>query len=58
MGSYFNVRQRWTPSVKRRISVIAETDPELHARLTAFYAADFDEQLALARKMVLLVYDT
>lgn len=57
-GSYFDVRQRWTPSVKRRISVIAETDPELHARLTAFYAADFDEQLALAREMVPLVYDS
>jgi hypothetical protein len=56
-GSYFDVRQRWTPSLKRRIPAIAEADPAFHAQLTAFYAAGFDEQLALAREMVRLVYD-
>ncbi|CAA9484896.1 MAG: hypothetical protein AVDCRST_MAG69-1001 [uncultured Solirubrobacteraceae bacterium] len=56
-GSYFDVRRRWTPSLKRRIAVIAESDPELHARLTAFYAANFDEQLALAREMIPLTYE-
>src|SRR5688500_6987968 len=38
---YFDVRQRWTPSLKTRISTIAQTEPALHARLAAFYAADF-----------------
>ena len=56
-GSYFDVRQRWTPSLKTRISAIAQAEPELHARLMAFYAADFDEQLALARAMIPLVYE-
>jgi hypothetical protein len=56
-GSYFDVRQRWTPSLKRRISAIAQSDPELHARLTAFYTADFEQQLALAREMIPLVYE-
>jgi hypothetical protein len=57
-GSYFDVRQRWTPSLKHRIPAIAEADVELHARLTAFYEADFEEQLALAREMIPLVYDS
>ncbi len=57
-GSYFDVRQRWTPSLKRRVAEIANTDPELHALLTAFYAVRFAEQLELARKMVPLVYET
>jgi hypothetical protein len=41
------------------VPAIAEADRELHSRLTAFYAANsnFDEQLALAREMVPLVYD-
>ena len=56
-GYYFDVRQRWTPSLKHRVPAIAEADPELHSRLTAFYAANFDEKLALAREMVPLVYD-
>lgn len=56
-ASYFDVRRRWTPSLKRRFSAIAETDAELHARLAAFYAAGFDEQLALAREIVSLVYE-
>ena len=56
-GSYFDVRQRWTPGLKRRLPAIAEDAPALHARLTAFYAAGFDRQLALAREMVALVYD-
>jgi hypothetical protein len=56
-GSYFDVRQRWTPSLKHRIPAIAEADAELYARLTAFYAADFDGQLALAREMTPRVYD-
>ncbi|HZA51691.1 MAG TPA: nucleotidyltransferase domain-containing protein [Myxococcaceae bacterium] len=56
-GSYFDVRQRWTPSLKTRISAIAEAEPELHARLTAFYAATFQEKLALAREMIPLVYE-
>jgi hypothetical protein len=56
-GSYFDVRQRWTPSLKRRVPAIAEAAPEFHLRLTAFYAATLDEQLALAREMVPLVYD-
>jgi nucleotidyltransferase-like protein len=56
-GSYFDVRQRWTPSLKTRFAAIAEADPELHARLVTFYAAGFDEQLALARQMIPLVYE-
>lgn len=56
-ASYFDVRRRWTPSLKTRISAIAKAEPELHARLMAFYAAPFDEQLALAREMVPLVYE-
>jgi hypothetical protein len=56
-GSYSDVRRRWTPSLKTRSAAIAEWDPELHARLAAFHAAGFDERLALARKMVRLIYD-
>lgn len=56
-ASYFDVRRRWTPSLKHRVAAIADADAELHSRLTAFYAASFDEQLALAREMVPLVYD-
>jgi hypothetical protein len=56
-ASYFDVRRRWTPGLKRRMAAIAELDPDLHARLTAFYGAEFDEQLALAREMVPLVYE-
>ena len=56
-ASYFDVRQRWTPSLKTRISAIARAEPELDARLTAFYGSDFDAQLALAREMIPLVYE-
>jgi predicted nucleotidyltransferase len=56
-GPSFDVRQRWTPNLKHRVPAIAEADPELHSRLTAFYAANFDEQLALAREMIPLAYD-
>jgi hypothetical protein len=56
--SYFDVRRRWTPSLKRRMAAIAAADPGLHGRLSAFYAATgFAEQLALARDMVPLVYE-
>ena len=58
-GAFFDVRGEWTPPTKRRTGRIANLDPGLHALLTAIYAdgASFADQLALARRMVPLIYD-
>jgi hypothetical protein len=58
-ATFFDVRGEWTPPTKRRTRRIADLDPVLHDVLTAFYAdsASFTEQLALARRMLPLIYD-
>jgi hypothetical protein len=58
-ATFFDVRGQWTPPTKRRPARIAELDPVLHGVLTAFYAdgASFQEQLALARRMLPLIFD-
>jgi predicted nucleotidyltransferase len=58
-ATFFDVRSEWTPPTKRRPARIADLDPVLHGVLTAFYAdgASFTEQLALARRMLPLIYD-
>ena len=58
-ATFFDVRGEWTPPTKRRTGRIADLDPDLHGLLTAFYAdgASFTDQLALARRMVPLIYD-
>src|SRR3954471_2252507 len=58
-ATFFDVRGEWTPPTKRRTGQIADLDPGLHALLTAMYAdgASFADQLALARRMVPLIYD-
>src|SRR3954447_15601009 len=58
-AAFFDVRGEWTPPTKRRTGRIADLDPGLHALLTAMYAdgASFADQLALARRMVPLIYD-
>src|SRR4051812_49131379 len=58
-ATFFDVRGEWTPPTKRRSGRIADLDPGLHGLLTAFYTdgASFAGQLALARRMVPLIYD-
>jgi hypothetical protein len=58
-ATFFDLRQQWTPPTKRRAARIAELDPGLHGLLTAIYAdgASFTDQLALARRMLPLIYD-
>ncbi len=58
-ATFFDVRGEWTPPTKRRTGRIADVDPGLHGLLTAFYAdgASFTDQLALARRMLPLIYD-
>jgi hypothetical protein len=58
-ATFFDVRGQWTPPTKRRPERIADLDPGLHGLLTAIYAdgASFMDQLALARRMLPLVYD-
>ena len=57
-ATFFDVRGEWTPPTKRRTGRIADLDPGLHGLLTAFYTdgTSFAEQLALARKMLPLIY--
>src|SRR3954468_17124492 len=58
-ATFFDLRGEWTPPTKRRPARIAELDPGLHGLLTAFYAdgTSFEDQLALARQMLPLIYD-
>ena len=58
-ATFFDVRGEWTPPTKRRTGRIAELDPGLNGLLTAFYAdgTSFADQLALARRMLPLIYD-
>ena len=58
-ATFFDVRGEWTPPTKRRTGRIADLDPGLHGLLTAMYAdgASFEDQLALARRMLPLIYD-
>jgi hypothetical protein len=58
-ATFFDVRGEWTPPTKRRPARIADLDPDLHDLLTGIYAADasFEDQLALARRMLPLIYD-
>src|SRR5947209_8900042 len=58
-ATFFDLRGQWTPPTKHRAARIAEIDPRLHDLLTAIYAngASFQDQLALARRMVPLIYD-
>ena len=58
-ATFFDLRGQWTPPTKRRPERIADLDPGLHALLTAIYAdgASFKDQLALARRMLPLMYD-
>jgi len=55
---YFDVRQMWTPHLKRRMASILELDPEFHELLQHLFATDtsLDEQLRLARIAVGLVF--
>jgi hypothetical protein len=58
-ATFFDLRGQWTPPTKRRPAQIADLDPGLHGLLTAMYAdgASFKDQLALARRMLPLIYD-
>ena len=58
-ATFFDVRGQWTPPTKRRAARIADLDPGVHGLLTAIYAdgASFEDQLALARRMLPLIYD-
>jgi hypothetical protein len=58
-ATFFDLRGQWTPPTKRRPAQIADLDPALHGLLTAIYAdgASFNDQLALARRMLPLIYD-
>ncbi|MEA2276703.1 MAG: hypothetical protein QOC78_1663, partial [Solirubrobacteraceae bacterium] len=58
-ATFFDLRGQWTPPTKRRPARIADLDPGLHGLLTAIYAdgASFTDQLALARRMLPLIYD-
>src|SRR3954467_1833764 len=58
-GTFFDLRRQWTPPTKRRPARIADLDPGLHGLLSAIYAdgASFTDQLALARRMLPLIYD-
>jgi hypothetical protein len=58
-AAFFDLRGQWTPPTKRRPARIADLDPALHGLLTAIYAdgASFSDQLALARRMLPLIYD-
>lgn len=57
-ATYFDLRRRWTPPMKRRLPAIAEHDPELHGLLVGFFgdAGSFHEQLALAESVLDGVY--
>ncbi len=58
-ASLFDYRRLWTPLPKQRMARIAEVEPRMHALLVDFYAdgGTFAEQLALAERMLPLVYD-
>lgn len=57
-ASFFDIRRSWTPTAKLRLAEIAKVDGDVHGLLVEFYGADatFGEQLALARRMLPLVY--
>lgn len=58
-ATFFDLREQWTPPTKRRPAQIADLHPGLHRLLTAIYAdgVSFEDQLALARRMLPLIYD-
>ena len=58
-ATFFDLRGHWTPTTKRRPARIADLDPSLHGLLTAIYTegASLKDQLALARRMLPLIYD-
>jgi hypothetical protein len=58
-ATFFDVREQWTPPMKRRPAQIADLHPGLHRLLTAIYAdgVSLTDQVALARRMLPLIYD-
>ncbi|MFL6070054.1 MAG: nucleotidyltransferase family protein [Actinomycetes bacterium] len=55
---YYDVRQMWTPHLKRRMASIGELDREFHGLLQRFFATDtpLDEQLRLGQMAVDTVF--
>ena len=56
-GTFFDVRQEWTPPPKQRLAVIRDLSPDLYALLCAFYQeAGLEEKIDIAERMLPLVF--
>ena len=56
-GTFFDVRQEWTPPPKQRLAVIRDLSPDLYAVLCAFYQeAGLQEKIDIAERMLPLVF--
>ena len=58
-GTFFDVRQQWTPSPKQRLAVIRDMSPDLYVLLCAFYQhTEPQEKIDVAERMLPLVFPT
>src|SRR5213078_727224 len=59
VGTFFDVRQIWTPPITRRLDAIARISPDLHGLLIRIFCADDSttEKLRLAHLALPLVFD-
>ena len=56
-AAFFDVRQKWTPPPKQRLTVIRDVSPDLYALLCAFYQeAGLQEKIDIAQRMLPLVF--
>ena len=56
-GTFFDVRQEWTPPPKQRLAVIGDLSPDLYALLCAFYEQPgLQEKIDIGQRMLPLVF--
>jgi predicted nucleotidyltransferase len=54
---FFDIRRKWVPAPKQRLSQIKEISTELHALLVEFYGdKNLRERLEIARKIVPIIF--
>ena len=56
-GTFFDVRQKWTPPPKQRLAAIRDVSPDLYALLCVFYQQPgLQEKIDIAERMLPLVF--
>jgi len=56
-GTFFDIRQEWTPPPKQRLAVIRGVSPDLYALLCDFYQEpELQEKIGIAERMLSLVF--